>query len=65
MSMERKVDGPSIDANTPEETQWNISRLPVLDSAQLFAASHEVWIEHNGEIYRLQRTKAGKLILTK
>jgi len=41
------------------------NQLPVLDSAQLFAASHEVWIEHNGEIYRLQRTKAGKLILTK
>lgn len=41
------------------------NRLPVLDSAQLFAASHEVWIEHNGEIYRLQRTKADKLILTK
>ncbi|GAB1394441.1 hypothetical protein MASR1M60_26050 [Rhodocyclaceae bacterium] len=41
------------------------NHLPVLDSAQLFAASHEVWIEHNGEIYRLQRTKAGKLILTK
>jgi hemin uptake protein HemP len=41
------------------------NRLPVLDSAQLFAASHEIWIEHNGEIYRLQRTKAGKLILTK
>lgn len=41
------------------------NRLPVLDSTELFAGSHEVWIEHNGEIYRLQRTKAGKLILTK
>ncbi len=25
----------------------------------------EIWIENNGQIYRLRRTKQGKLILTK
>lgn len=36
-----------------------------LNSAELFAGGHEVWIEHGGELYRLQLTKVGKLILTK
>jgi len=36
-----------------------------LSSTELFAGDHEVWIEHGGELYRLQLTKAGKLILTK
>lgn len=38
---------------------------PLIDSAALFAGNSEIWIDHNGERYRLQRTKAGKLILTK
>lgn len=38
---------------------------PAIDSSDLFANGNEVWIEHHGERYRLQRTKAGKLILTK
>lgn len=39
--------------------------LPAIDSAQLFGHGNEVWIEHHGERYRLQRTRSGKLILTK
>jgi len=34
-------------------------------SAELFADSREVEIEHAGEIYRLRCTSKGKLILTK
>lgn len=41
------------------------TRPPIMESARLFAGGNEVWIEHHGEIYRLQRTKVGKLILTK
>lgn len=39
--------------------------MTAIDSSELFAGGHEIWIEHNGERYRLQLTKAGKLILTK
>ncbi|OHC70240.1 MAG: hypothetical protein A2045_14670 [Rhodocyclales bacterium GWA2_65_20] len=36
-----------------------------LDSAVLLGAKGEVEIAHQGEIYRLRRTRQGKLILTK
>ncbi len=36
-----------------------------LRSADLLGAHQTVEIEHNGHVYRLQSTKAGKLILTK
>ncbi len=36
-----------------------------LDSTELFAGGQEVEILHAGEIYRLRRTRSGKLILTK
>jgi hemin uptake protein HemP len=36
-----------------------------LTSSDLLGERREVEIEHNGEIYRLRLTRAGKLILTK
>ncbi|QTD44350.1 hemin uptake protein HemP [Ottowia testudinis] len=36
-----------------------------VSSMQLLGNRHEVEIEHEGGIYRLRLTKAGKLILTK
>ncbi|MFA7293747.1 MAG: hemin uptake protein HemP, partial [Rhodocyclaceae bacterium] len=36
-----------------------------IDSATLLGARGEVEISHSGEIYRLRRTRQGKLILTK
>jgi len=39
--------------------------LRCLESAELFNAGHEVAIRHGNEIYRLRRTRQGKLILTK
>ena len=36
-----------------------------LDSRELLAGQSTVLIEHMGEIYRLQTTRQGKLILTK
>jgi len=36
-----------------------------LDSAELLGAKDEVAITHEGETYRLRRTRQGKLILTK
>ena len=38
---------------------------PSLDSQLLFQGGRTVTIRHNGEIYRLQATRQGKLILTK
>jgi hemin uptake protein HemP len=38
---------------------------PVLQAQALFAGRSWVGIEHNGQHYRLQTTRAGKLILTK
>ena len=35
-----------------------------MSSADLFAGSREVEIEHNGRRYRLRITQTGKLILT-
>ncbi|MBA4266698.1 MAG: hemin uptake protein HemP [Comamonadaceae bacterium] len=37
----------------------------VLPSASLLRGQKAVAIEHNGSLYRLQSTRAGKLILTK
>ena len=37
----------------------------VLQSAELMGGAREVVIRHNGQEYRLQVTRAGKLILTK
>lgn len=39
--------------------------LPKLDSRELFRHGDEILIEHDGALYRLRRTRNGKLILTK
>ena len=36
-----------------------------LDSRSLFGTARELLIRHNGVLYRLRVTRAGKLILTK
>ncbi|MCA9074796.1 MAG: hemin uptake protein HemP [Planctomycetaceae bacterium] len=36
-----------------------------IESSELFAGRTEIEILHDGETYRLRKTKAGKLILTK
>ncbi|MEK9804480.1 MAG: hemin uptake protein HemP [Curvibacter sp.] len=38
---------------------------PVLDSEMLLQGGRAVTIRHRGEVYRLQATRQGKLILTK
>ncbi len=49
--------GKDTTARTPPD-------LP-LDSATLLQGGKAVTIRHNGEFYRLQATRQGKLILTK
>jgi hemin uptake protein HemP len=49
-----------------EATPQPLSRTqPLLDSRELLRGARLVEISHNGEIYRLQATRLGKLILTK
>jgi hemin uptake protein HemP len=48
---------PSIEPKTAGAIEWN--------TEQLFGTAHEVSIRHEGHLYRLRRTKLGKLILTK
>ena len=43
-----------------------LNRLPKIISFDSIArCGDEIWIENNGQIYRLRKTKQGKLILTK
>jgi len=57
--------------NPPRQTQPPVpgapvpQRPPLLDSSQLLQGGRQVEIQHNGELYRLQATRSGKLILTK
>lgn len=54
----------------PEESPTARSELPaegqlIYQSHELLRGRREVWIEHEGEIYRLRVTTAGRLYLTK
>ncbi|AEG93532.1 hemin uptake protein HemP [Ramlibacter tataouinensis] len=40
-------------------------RPPLLESGELLRGHRAIEISHNGELYRLQATRLGKLILTK
>ena len=42
------------------------SKLPnIISFESLARCGEEIWIENGGQIYRLRRTRQGKLILTK
>jgi hemin uptake protein HemP len=62
--------GSPTPLQTPDEPQAlpagasGASRIP-LPSEQLLQGRRVVEIAHNGEVYRLQATRLGKLILTK
>lgn len=60
---ERPAPSPSPGpATAPQASPQPTDALP---SSQLLRGQRTVTISHNGEIYRLQTTKQGKLILTK
>lgn len=46
-------------------THQPVPARPPMDSAELLRGGRCVEIRHNGEVYRLQATRLGKLILTK
>ncbi len=42
-----------------------MQRPPLVESGELLRGHRAIEISHNGELYRLQATRLGKLILTK
>jgi len=53
------------DGKTQESRYLVLDRNQPIPSERLFSVTEEVRISHQGEEYRLRRTRAGKLILTK
>jgi hemin uptake protein HemP len=49
-----------------EIPQLNLMKFPkIVHFTDLCRCGDEIWIENDKQIYRLRRTKQGKLILTK
>lgn len=52
--------------NAPLRRLQGVGSIPkIISFAELCRCGDEVWIENDGAIYRLRRTRQGKLILTK
>jgi hemin uptake protein HemP len=49
----------------PIQRSSSPSGLRIVDSSDLLAGQSSLLIRHGGEVYRLQTTRQGKLILTK
>ena len=50
----------------PARTGASLEKLPkIIRFEEIARCGEEIWIENNGQIYRLRRTRQGKLILTK
>lgn len=59
-------DRPSSDPEEPVSATATPSNPPhVVSSRELLKGRTELWIEHEGQMYRLQATSRGKLYLTK
>ncbi|MEM9643455.1 MAG: hemin uptake protein HemP [Planctomycetota bacterium] len=55
--------GESTTAGAPLSATDGLPKIVRFD--ELATCGDEIWIENEGQIYRLRRTKQGKLILTK
>jgi hemin uptake protein HemP len=66
-AMEDAMHDPGEDRPAKELGSLPPSSLPqkVWTSEQLFGESVEVFISHGDQLYRLRRTRSGKLILCK
>ena len=64
---EQGIAGDADPVNpTAAATETNtLNGLRVIDSRELLAGQSSLLIRHLGEVYRLQTTRQGKLILTK
>lgn len=55
----------SSGATLPEAAHPPVALPKIVAFEELARCGEEIWISHRGQLYRLQSTKAGKLILTK
>ena len=56
---------PSEESKQPGKQPDPPPRPRIVSSHELLQGSRELWIEHEGEMYRLRLTAGGKLYLTK
>ena len=62
------MSGEHNSASDVQKNDWDVlaDRLPkIIRFRDLCRCGDEIWIENEGQLYRLRRTKQGKLILTK
>jgi hemin uptake protein HemP len=57
--------GPRDAGQQPPQRDREVAGAPRVQSDALLRGGRVVEIAHNGEVYRLQATRLGKLILTK
>jgi hemin uptake protein HemP len=57
------IETPTTDATLTKASLTNIPKIVRFES--LTRCGDEIWIENEGQIYRLRKTRQGKLILTK
>lgn len=48
-----------------DRTAAELSLPKIISFNSLVRCGDEIWIENEGQVYRLRRTKQGKLVLTK
>jgi hemin uptake protein HemP len=60
-----RVDANPSGSDSMPESERAVKLPKVIGFESLARCGDEVWIENNGQIYRLRRTRQGKLILTK
>ncbi len=65
MSRPETPQGQPHEHQTPGERPPLVQAVRTIDSLSLFGAAQQVLIAHQGETYKLQITRQGKLILTK
>jgi hemin uptake protein HemP len=57
---------PAKDEEPEQELAATAAQLPkIIKFESLARCGDEIWIESEGQIYRLRKTRQGKLILTK
>lgn len=63
MNLRDNEDGTSAAPTSLAAT--SIQHPKIISFESLARCGEEIWIENKGQIYRLRRTRQGKLILTK
>jgi hemin uptake protein HemP len=63
--MAQTLSAEPLHSSPPQPLLATAVRAAPLPSQQLMQGQKTLEIDHNGEIYRLQATRLGKLILTK